>query len=54
MSDADVSPSFLLALLGLGFVIGIVGHLAQSRPLIALGVGLIFVSTVLLPIVYRV
>jgi hypothetical protein len=54
LSEADVSPSLLLALLGLGFLIGIVGHLAQSRPLIALGVGLVFLSTVLLPIAYRV
>ena len=54
MSTADVSPGLLFALLGLGFAIGIVGHLARSRPLIALGVGLVFLSTVLLPIAYRV
>ena len=51
---SDVSPGLLLGLLGLGFLIGIVGHLADSRPVVALGVGLVFLATVLLPIVYRV
>ena len=51
---ATVSPTLLLALMGLGFLTGILGHLAQSRPLIALGVGLVFAATVLLPIVYRI
>jgi hypothetical protein len=49
----DVSPGLLFGLLALGFAIGILGHLAGSRPLIALGVGLVFGATVLLPIVYR-
>ena len=50
----DVSPGLLFGLLALGFLIGILGHLAGSRPLIALGVGLVFAATVLLPIVYRI
>ncbi len=54
MGASDVSPGLLLGLLGLGFLIGIVGHLADSRPVVALGVGLVFLATVLLPIVYRV
>ena len=51
---ATVSPTLLLALMGLGFLTGILGHLAQSRPMTALGVGLVFAATVMLPIVYRI
>ena len=51
---ATVSPTLLLALMGLGFLTGILGHLAQSRPLTALGIGTVFAATVLLPIAYRI
>jgi hypothetical protein len=46
----EVDPTYFIVLFGLGFAIGIVGHLARSRTLIAVGVMLIFLATVLIPI----
>ena len=40
---ADPLP--FIALMGLGFVIGIAGHLYRSRTAIATGIGIIFVAT---------
>jgi hypothetical protein len=48
--DFEVSPSFLIVLLGLGFLIGTVGHIVRSRTLVAVGVLLVFAATVLLPV----
>jgi hypothetical protein len=48
--DFEVSPSFLIVLLGLGFLIGTVGHIIRSRTLVAAGVLLVFAATVLLPV----
>lgn len=52
----DPHPSFgadpkpFVALMILGFVIGIAGHVVKSRTLIALGIGMIFLGTFLLPL----
>ena len=35
---------------GIGFLLGMFGHLFQSRTMVACGVMLIFLATVLLPI----
>ncbi len=48
--DFEVDPNFFFILLGLGFLIGIVGHIARSRTVIAIGVALIFLATVFIPI----
>ena len=48
--DFEVSPSFLIVLLGLGFLIGTVGHVIRSRSLVAAGVLLVFAATVVLPV----
>ncbi len=48
--DFEVSPSFLIVLLGLGFLIGTVGHVIRSKTLVAAGVLLVFAATVLLPV----
>jgi hypothetical protein len=45
----DPTP-FLIAMLA-GFVVGALGHLFRSRVLVALGVGAVFLSTFLLPLV---
>jgi hypothetical protein len=45
-----VSPTFFILLFGLGFAVGIAGHLAKSRFVVALGILLIFGATVLIPI----
>jgi len=49
-----VSPTYLIALLGLGFLIGTAGHLFKSRTLQAAGVLLILAATIFLPIAYSV
>jgi hypothetical protein len=48
--DFEVSPSFLVALLGFGFLVGAIGHVIKSRPLVVAGIAMIFLATVLLPI----
>ena len=52
--DFQVSPTFFLVLLGLGFLIGTVGHIVKSRTLVASGILLIFAATIFLPIAYTV
>ena len=52
--DFQVSPRFFLVLLGLGFLIGTVGHIVKSRTLVAAGILLIFAATIFLPIAYSV
>jgi hypothetical protein len=49
-----VSPSSFLVLLGIGFLIGTIGHIVKSRTLVAIGVILIFGATLVLPIAYTV
>jgi hypothetical protein len=48
--DFEVSPSFFIVLLVLGFAIGTFGHLIKSRTLVAAGVILVFAATVFIPI----
>jgi hypothetical protein len=52
--DFEVSPSFLITLLVLGFVIGTLGHIFKSRSLVAAGVILVFAATLFIPIVLSV
>ena len=44
------SPVPFLALLLLGFFVGAVGHLYGSKTLVAVGIGMIFLGTSLLPL----
>ena len=46
----DPDPLPFIALMGLGFVIGIAGHVYKSRTVVATGIGMIFVATLLLPV----
>ena len=39
-----------IVLMALGFVVGVAGHLYRSRPVVATGIGMIFVATLLLPL----
>ena len=52
--DFRVSPTFFIVLLGLGFLIGTLGHIMKSRTLVAVGVLSCFAATVFLPIAYAV
>ena len=49
---ADPSPFVIMMLAG--FVIGILGHLVRARALVAVGIGLIFLATFLLPLAANV
>jgi len=44
------SPVPFVVLMGLGFLIGVTGHVYRSRPLVATGIGLILIATLLLPL----
>ena len=46
----DPSPLPFIALMGLGFVIGVTGHVYRSRTAVATGIGMIFTATLLLPL----
>ena len=48
--DFEVDPKYFFALLGLGFVIGVIGHIAESKLVQAIGIGMIFLATVLIPL----
>jgi hypothetical protein len=52
--DFRISPTSLIVLLGLGFLIGTLGHLFKSRTRQAAGVLLILAATIFLPIAYSI
>ena len=43
-------PQPYIIIFGIGFMVAILGHISQSKTLIATGLLLIFMSTVLLPL----
>ena len=47
---ADASPLPALVLIGLGFLVGIAGHVVRNNAAIAAGIGLIFIGSLLLPL----
>ena len=44
------SPAPFIVLMAVGFLVGVAGHVYRSRALVATGIGLIFVATLLLPL----
>ena len=44
------SPLPFIVLMALGFVVGVAGHVYRSRSLVATGIGLILIATLLLPL----
>jgi hypothetical protein len=46
----EPDPLPFIVLMGLGFLVGIGGHVYKSRTAIAAGIGMIFVATILLPL----
>ena len=56
----DPSPDFgsdprpFVVMMLIGFVIGVIGHIVRSKALVALGIGLIFLATFLLPLAANV
>jgi hypothetical protein len=50
--DFKVSPDAFLALLMVGFLVGIFGHIIKSKTTVAVGVGMVFLATVGVPLGY--
>lgn len=46
----DPDPVPFIVLMGIGFLIGIGGHVYKSKTAIATGIGMIFIATILLPL----
>ncbi len=44
------SPVPFVALMALGFLVGVAGHVYRSNAVIATGIGLVFIATLLLPL----
>jgi hypothetical protein len=49
LAALDTDPVPLIAVMLLGFVIGIGGHVYKSKTAVAAGIALIFLGTVILP-----
>ena len=50
LASFQPSPAPFVVLMGLGFLIGTVGHIYKSRALVSTGIGLILIATLLLPL----
>jgi hypothetical protein len=51
-AEASIVPA--LVLIGLGFVVGVCGHILRNNAAIATGIGLVFVGSLVLPLVVYV
>lgn len=49
LGSLRTSPQPIVTLMLVGFGVGVFGHLAGSKPLIAVGIGLVFVAGLLAP-----
>jgi hypothetical protein len=50
----ELDPVPLIVLMGLGFLVGVAGHLTKTKSLVVIGIGLIFIATFVLPLVTNV
>ncbi len=50
-TSSDAGQQRLIALMGLGFFVGVFGHLVGSRAVVAIGVVVFFTATFLLPLI---
>ena len=48
--EPSISP--FVALLAIGFLVGILGHAVNSTGLVLVGIGLVFLATVVLPLIF--
>ncbi len=48
--DFGADPRPFVALMIIGFAIGVIGHIVKVRTIVALGIGLVFLGTFLLPL----
>ena len=52
--DFGTDPRPFVAMMLVGFVVGVVGHVTRTKALVVLGIGLIFLATFLLPLAANV
>ena len=50
----NLSPRAYIALMGIGFLVGVAGHVVRSKTMVAAGILMIFLATVLLPLTTHV
>ena len=48
--DFRISPAFFFVVFGIGFLMGAIGHVTKVKALVAAGVVLIMLATLVLPI----
>lgn len=48
--DFRVDPNVFLLMFGIGFGLGVLGHLYKSKTMVGAGIALIMLSTILVPI----
>jgi len=48
------SPTPFIVLMVAGFLIAVIGHITRAKSLVALGIGMIFLATFLLPLITNV
>jgi hypothetical protein len=53
-SEFQTSPVPFIALMGAGFAVGIFGYLYGSRFIVGIGVAMIFLATLLIPLVLNI
>ena len=52
--DFGADPRPFVALMVIGFVIGVAGHVVRAKALVALGIGMVFLATFALPLAVHV
>jgi hypothetical protein len=50
----ELSPRGYIVLMGLGFLTGTAGHIVRSKVMVAAGIVMIFLATILLPLTEHV
>jgi len=50
LPTGSVSLTAYIVMMGVGFLVGIAGHIIRSNTLIATGIGLIFLAILVLPL----
>jgi hypothetical protein len=50
----QLSPRAYIALMGIGFLVGVSGHVVKSKSLVAAGILMVFLATFLLPLTAHV
>lgn len=52
--DFRVSPTAFVIALGVGFFVAVLGHIFRSRTMVAVGIGIIFLATVIVPVYLQI